>query len=121
MGLFEQDVFDESLEDLIEAPEVDADQYAGDEDDGGARDHLLLARPLDLLQLCPGLGHEAAAARAGDAARSAVRGLRGRLGHRSGHLPLSRRARRAVGCLRPAVAALLPGLSLHYRVSRWTV
>jgi len=45
MGLFQQDVFDESLEDLIEAPEVDADQYAGDEDDGGARDHLLLAPP----------------------------------------------------------------------------
>src|SRR5438477_115781 len=79
--------------------------------DDRALDHLLLPRPLDLAQLAPGLRQEVGLARLGR--------VNGRLGHRSRHLAL--RARRAVARrirLRPALAALVAGLSRHYLVSR---
>src|SRR5581483_6338223 len=42
--------------------EVAADDQAGDQHDDGALDHLVLGRPLDLLQLGPGLRDEVRAA-----------------------------------------------------------
>jgi len=65
-------VLDEPLEDLIRRVEVDAHDQAGDEDDDGALDDLRLGRPLDLLQLGPGLEGEAAAARARNAALASL-------------------------------------------------
>ena len=52
-------MLDESPEDLVGEEQVDADHEAGDQDDDGALDQLLLARPLDLLELGPGLPDEA--------------------------------------------------------------
>src|SRR5207245_1936818 len=108
--LSQQEVLDDALEHLVEAPEIEADDDAGDQDDCGARDHLLLVRPVDLLQLAPGLGEEAA--RAGARKRARLRRLGTRLGDRPAH-PLPGRRARAVHCLRPAGAALLPGLTGH--------
>src|SRR3954452_14846915 len=62
--LAEEDVLDEPSEDLVGAPEVDADDDAGDEHDDRPLDQLRLRRPLDLLQLAPRLADEAEAARA---------------------------------------------------------
>ena len=42
-------MLDETPEDLVGEEQVEADDEAGDEDDGGALDQLLLAGPLDLL------------------------------------------------------------------------
>ena len=82
---------DEAPEDLVGEEQVRARDQTGDEDDGGALDQLLLAGPVDLLQLTPGLGHEVAEAAAGQVA--AAVGRRG-LGCRA-QLLLARRARRS--------------------------
>src|SRR6266516_1699092 len=118
-ALLQEDVLDEPTEDLVGQEKVDADDHAGDEYDDGALDQLLLAGPLDLLELTPGLPDEAAA---GQLARGAV--LAGGL-HRRPNL----RAR-AGGALHRRLALLLggatgsalgTGLAGHQRVSRCTV
>src|SRR2546430_16481581 len=81
----EKDVLDEPLERLVGEEEVDADDQAGDQDDHGALDQLLLAGPLDLVQLGPRLADEL---RAGEApprsGRGAVLAAGGRVGRRPG-------------------------------------
>src|SRR5918994_6631982 len=124
-SLPEQDDADEGLEQLVGSVQVGADDDARDQDDDRALDHLGAARPLDLLQLAPGLLDEAPAL-----ARLAAAGLRRRGLHAGAHLRLARaRARRcglrlggrlAAGAL--ALVATLPaGLAGHYLVSRCTV
>src|SRR3954469_11711645 len=61
--LAEEDVLDEPSEDLVGAPEVDADDDAGDEHDDRPLDQLRLRRPFDLLQLAPRLADEVEVAR----------------------------------------------------------
>jgi len=56
----EEDVLDEPLEGEIGYPQVGADDDAGDQDDCDALDQLLLAGPLDLLELGGGLGDKPA-------------------------------------------------------------
>src|SRR5947199_9027245 len=77
IDLPQEDVLDEVPERLIRHPEVEADDHAGDQDDGHALDHLGLVRPLALLQLADRLGDEALAAASGDTspARLALDGL----------------------------------------------
>src|SRR5262245_19293511 len=58
----EQNVLDETTEDLVRQEQVHARDETGDQNDGGALDQLVLARPVDLLQLRPRLGDEALAA-----------------------------------------------------------
>src|SRR4051794_39462312 len=50
---------DERLHDEVDAPEVQADDGAGDDDDHRAGDDLLLTGPLDLLELRDALADEA--------------------------------------------------------------
>src|SRR5919198_990851 len=57
-ALPEEDILHESLEDKVRAVQVDADDQARNEDHDDALDQLLLARPLDLLELTPGLRDE---------------------------------------------------------------
>jgi hypothetical protein len=112
----EQDVLDEPAEQLVSEEQVDAGHETGDQDDGRTLDQLLLARPVDLLQLRPRLRDEARAAAAGNV--SAV-GLRG--GSRRPRLLLLRGAllRRALdggaalGLRSAAGAALGTGLPGH--------
>src|SRR5882757_7960644 len=92
------------LPDLVNQIEVDARDEAGDDDDGGAADQLLLIRPLDLLQLRPGLLEEADTGRPGP---DLVATLGARLGRLPRRLLLGGRARpgrgperRSPGCLR---------------------
>src|SRR5262245_38636865 len=58
----EQNVLDETTEDLVREEQVHARDETGDQDDGGALDQLVLPGPVDLLQLRPRLGDEALAA-----------------------------------------------------------
>src|SRR5947207_309157 len=58
----------ESFEDQVGDPRIRADDRARDDYDDRALDDLVLGRPLDLLQLGPGLGDEAPEAAAGDSA-----------------------------------------------------
>src|ERR1051325_2459394 len=55
MWLPEQDLLHDVLPELVVQIQVDPDDDAGDEHDDGALDHLVLRRPLDLLQLGPRL------------------------------------------------------------------
>src|SRR5262245_63262762 len=64
----EQNVLDETTEDLVREEQVHARDETGDQDDGGALDQLVLAGPVDLLQLRPRLGDEALAPLARDVA-----------------------------------------------------
>src|SRR5919201_6900570 len=110
----QEDVLDDALPDEVVRVQVDADDEARDEDDGGALDHLRLVRPLDLLQLAPGLGDEPArpAARGPALAALALRRLcrRPDLGlTRARALPHLRVAARVL-LLRPPGAALLSRL-----------
>ena len=57
--LTQENVLNESLEREIGNPQVGADDDACDQNDRGALDQLLLARPVDLLQLRYGLADEA--------------------------------------------------------------
>src|SRR3954451_3630159 len=118
MRLPQENVLDEALEHLVRAPEVEADQDAGDQHDHRALDHLLLARPLDLPQLRIGLADEVEEPDDGiSAARRCVRGRRRSLGHTRGSSNLAppRRGGRALEL--PALPALLTGLPRHYLVS----
>src|SRR5580765_6751368 len=96
-GLPQQDVADEGLEDEICEPEVRADDRAGDDHDDRSLDDLALRRPLDLLELGPGLGDETLEA----AARHAP-------GPRLG----LRRLGRGADCLLPRACALRDALLL---------
>src|SRR5437763_11056821 len=90
MALLEQHLLDDFLPELVVQPEVSADDDAGDEHDDRALDHLVLAGPLDLLQLCDRLAdepEESAAARRLD--------LTGRTIRRSAAPPRPRAASRA--------------------------
>src|SRR5262245_17591363 len=49
--LLEQDVIDERADDLVETPEVEADDRARDDHDDDALERLRAARPIDLPQL----------------------------------------------------------------------
>src|SRR5512133_3671054 len=80
-GLPQEDVSDEGLEDEVCEPEVRADDRARDDHDDRSLDDLALRRPLDLLQLGPGLGDEPLEAAARHAPRPGL-GLR-RLGRRA--------------------------------------
>jgi hypothetical protein len=123
----EQDALDEWLEHEVGDVQVRADDSAGDEDDDRACHDLALPRPIDLLQLGPALGDEAAAAPAATAAP----GLRlRRLGGRPDlGLTLARALADALLglallllLLLPIAAALLAGVPGHsYLVSRCTV
>jgi hypothetical protein len=119
----QQDVLDEATEDLVGEEQVRARDQAGDQDDDGALDQLLLAGPVDLLQLAPRLLDEVPEA----AARNVTAAVRARgLGSRPQLLLLLARPR-ALGRglaleLRSATRASLgTGLSRHYLVSRWGV
>jgi hypothetical protein len=108
---------DEPPEQLVREEQVHARHETRDEHHGGALDQLLLARPVDLLQLAPRLGDESRGTAAGNV--MAVRVRRG--GRRPRLLLLLRRTllRRALergAALRlrgAAGAALGTGLSGH--------
>jgi hypothetical protein len=57
--LSQQYVFDDVFPQPVVRVQVDAGDETRHEDDGGAADQLLLIRPLDLMQLGPGLAEEA--------------------------------------------------------------
>ena len=108
----QEDLLDETLEDEVRAPEVEADDDAGDQDDRRALDQLVAARPLDLVQLRPRLRDEATGAAA---ARARVRPDRR---SRRTRLLLFTRARAlersaAVLLLTAPLATLLTGLASH--------
>ncbi len=91
---------DESLEGEIGQPEIRADNDAGDQNHRRALDQLLLARPLDLLQLGDGLADEAPEA----GARKLALDRRLRAGYAGRNLRLPRNG--------PSVAAVLLALLL---------
>src|SRR5690349_20040899 len=62
--LSQEDVVDDGLPDLVVRVEIHADDDAGDQDDERALDQLLLARPLDLVQLAGRLADEVGRAEA---------------------------------------------------------
>ena len=78
MALLEKDVLDETTEDLVGDPEVDAHDDARDEDDDGALHNLLLPGPLDLLELAPRLADEASAGKLARRGAVGAGGLDGR-------------------------------------------
>src|SRR2546430_7907725 len=109
----EEDVLDKPLERLVGEKEVDADDQAGDQDDHGALDQLLLPGPFDLVQLGPRLADEL---RAGEAPpwtrRGAVLAAGGRDGRAHGGTAGALDGGLALGLGRAAGAALgacLPG------------
>src|SRR5205807_4074986 len=120
----EEDVLDDALPDQVVRVEVHPDDQAGDQHDRRPLDHLRLARPLDLLELAPRLGDEAASASARCAALPALALRRCRAGP---DLSLTRAS--ALDHLRVAgglllgtpSAALLSSLPGHQRVSRCAV
>jgi hypothetical protein len=59
MRLPQEDVLDDALPDFVVHVQVEADDHARDQDDGGAGDRLRLRRPVDLLELGIGLSDEA--------------------------------------------------------------
>ena len=60
-SLPEKDVADEGTENLIDAPEIAADDDDGDDDGDRALDHLGAIRPVNLVKLGPRLAEKAAA------------------------------------------------------------
>jgi hypothetical protein len=100
----QQQVLDDELPHLVVEVQVGAGDETGDDDDGGAADQLLLSRPLDLLQLRPGLLEEADAGGAGAdlVAALATRGA-GSLGGSSSVVGRGRGAGRSGGV--PAACA----------------
>src|SRR5690349_20995453 len=106
------------LEEDVAAVEEDADDQTGDQHDGHALDQLILGRPLDLLELAPRLGDEAADAAARSGPRLAPR-LGPAVGNGSGGRPAWRGGRAAgqrgfAGAhVRPAGATLRSGLARH--------
>jgi hypothetical protein len=61
MDLLEQNAIDEWADDLVESPEVEADDGAGDDHDDDTLERLATTRPVDLPELGIGLAHELAA------------------------------------------------------------
>src|SRR6188768_3504637 len=59
--LLEQDAVDDRTDDLVEAPQVDADDGARDDHDDDALERLVARRPVDLAQLGVRLADELAA------------------------------------------------------------
>src|SRR5262249_26430662 len=123
----QQHVLDDVLPEPVIRIQVDAGDEAGDEDDRGAADQLLLIRPVDLLELGPGLLEEADAGRA-RTDRVAALGTRlprllVPLLHRRGRRTRGRGSGAGEGrlLLRAALTALLAGRARHYRVSRCRV
>src|SRR4029453_15428835 len=57
----EEQLLDERLDRQVGEPQVEAHDRAGDDHNDCARQNLGLVRPVDLLQLGPGLGDEATA------------------------------------------------------------
>src|SRR6186713_1330285 len=119
----EENLLDERLEHEVRQPEVRANDNARDEDDDRRLDDLLLRRPLDLLELAPGLRDEL---RAGEATlRLGLRllvGARGRAGRRRWRPSRKCSFARSHGAaLSPAGASLCSRLTSHQRVSRWGV
>src|SRR5262245_65838769 len=106
----EQNVLDETTEDLVREEQVHARDETGDQDDGGALDQLVLAGPVDLLQLRPRLGDEALAALTRNVTAVGLRGRgrRARLLLRLLRLAMLRRALDggAAVCLRGAAAVV---------------
>ena len=117
-SLSEKDVADEGPNQLVEAPEIGADDHHGDDDGHRALNHLGAVGPVDLVELGPRLANEAAARPGivldrGDGPTSAGRSRLGNAARLTRSL-LSRCATR--------VAPLPPGLVGHgYLVSRWIV
>src|SRR3954452_14631034 len=106
---------DEALEVLVGSEQADAGDRTGDEDDDGGLDQLMLARPLHLLELCPGLGHEIAGPREQPAALRLFLGAR-RLDSRAQLRARAGRARDgglALGRGRAEGPALGAGLTSH--------
>src|SRR5256885_14096631 len=83
-------MLDDELPHPVVQIQVGAGDEAGDDDDGGAADQLLLPRPFDLLQLRPGLLDEADARNAWP---DVVAALAARLGRLPRRLLLGGRAR----------------------------
>src|SRR5436309_2903464 len=117
LSLLTDDLLDDVLPDQIVRIEIDADHHAGDQHDNRSLNHLRLTGPVDLLELRPRLGDEAAAL-AALRAGLAFRRLRARTDLR---LALARALGDAAAALRLGLAArapLRPRLPCHYRVSR---
>src|SRR3954453_14671791 len=57
----QKDVADEGADQLVDAPEIGADDEHGDDDDDGSLDRLGPVRPVDLAELGDGLADEATA------------------------------------------------------------
>ena len=93
----QEDVADEAAEDEVRRVEVGAHHRDRDDDDDRRRDQLLASRPLDLLELGPGLAGERAEAAAAVALRA---GLALRLSDR---LDLAAPLARALGARRRLV------------------
>src|SRR6187551_568378 len=106
--LLTQQPLDDVLPDDIVHVEVDADHDARDQHDHRSLNHLRLARPLDLLELGPGLPEER------EAAAARLRRLRVRPTAATVALAVGGRLRRApwrrTGLLRARGAALCPRL-----------
>src|SRR4051794_9107229 len=122
-SLSQQQVLHHVLPHGVVEVQVDADDQTGDQHDRGSADDSLLARPLDLLELRPGLPDEMDRPRAGDVAlvraRLPARGLRvaARAAVRGRPGGATRRRAPCEGrlLLRAPVAALLTRLPRHAR------
>jgi hypothetical protein len=124
--LSEKDVLDEPAEDLVRREQVDAGHETGDQHDGRALDQLLLAGPVDLLQLGPRLADEDEAPASRSACALTVALRLGRVRRRACGLRLAllRRAIErgaALGLGSAAGAPLGACLAGHYLVSRCRV
>jgi hypothetical protein len=109
-SLPEKDVADEGPDQLVDPPEIRADDGDGDEDGDRALYHLGAIGPVDLVELCPRLADEAAAV------RSFVPDRRDRstaTGGRSGLGNAARLARSLLARSSTGVAPLPPGLVRH--------
>src|SRR3954470_3615034 len=106
-------MLDDELPHLVVQVQVSTGDEAGDDDDGGAADQLLLSWPFDLLQLCPGLLEEADA---GGAGADLVAALATRGGRLSRRLLLGGRARPGRGAER--LRALVPRGARGARLGR---
>jgi hypothetical protein len=131
--LSQENVADEGLDSLVDAPQIGADDGTRDDDDNRSLYDLGSAGPVDFLQLCPALGDEAATSLASGRNELGLGfGCREALGFKAravdGHLVTVDRSaigsRRTAGlgrtssCGPTSVAPLPSRLSGHYLVSR---
>src|SRR5918995_4034392 len=112
-SLLDEDVLDESPQDLIRAPKIGAHDGARDDHHDRALQHLVAVRPLDLAELAVGLADERAAPAAD--VRLGMRFDRSGGGHgRAGDARTRALRRCRIAARRAAgVAALPTGLSGH--------